>query len=145
MLPPTVFPFFRPSLDSHHPANTQLSHETKEGSHNDVDAMALASEPDPCFFTEPFFKAGIRTFQVCGLVILSYKSASLRKIIWLNYFLPKDHLYSGWLTPAHDALVREYIANLQKGKMHAPWKDDVWSEEHPVVERNTSNADGLAG
>ncbi|KAF8493579.1 hypothetical protein JB92DRAFT_2750045 [Gautieria morchelliformis] len=119
MLPPTVFPLFRPSLDSHHPANTQLSGEAIEAAHIDADAMALASEPDPCFFSEPFFEAGTRTFQ--------------------------DHLVSGWLTPTHDALVGEYITNLQKGEIHAPWKDDVWSAEHPVVRRNISDADGLAG
>ena len=57
----------------------------------------------------------------------------------------KDHLYSGWLTPAHETLVREYTNNLQKGEIHAPWKDDVWSREHPTVERSISDTDGLAG
>ena len=57
----------------------------------------------------------------------------------------KDHLYSGWLTPAHDTLVREYTEKLHRGEIHAPWKDEVWSNEHPMVERSISDTEGPAG
>lgn len=67
MLPPTVFPFFRPSLEKNHPANKQSTQEFSEAAQMDVDAMALASELDQSFFTEPFFEASMRTFQVCRL------------------------------------------------------------------------------
>ncbi|KAF8578524.1 hypothetical protein K439DRAFT_1638738 [Ramaria rubella] len=111
MLPPNPSPFFQPSLNREHPANRQLAEigtELKTDSFDiDIDAMAFTSEPQPCFFADPFFEAGAKTFQ--------------------------DHLYSGWLTPAHRALVREYTEKAQMGELHAPWKDQVWAEEHPVV------------
>lgn len=66
MLPPTVFPFFRPSLDTNHPAIKQLARETAtDVSQMDAETMALATEPDPSFFTDPFFEAATKTFQVC--------------------------------------------------------------------------------
>jgi len=68
MLPPTALPFFRPGLDPRHPATTQLVSQEAENDSIDINSMALACEPDLSFFTDPFFEADSKTFQVCRSV-----------------------------------------------------------------------------
>jgi hypothetical protein len=73
MLPPTVFPFFKQSLHPNHPSSKQLTEEAAtDATQMDVDAIASASEPDPSFFTDSFFEAATKTFQVCLLCFVSY-------------------------------------------------------------------------
>ncbi|THG92834.1 hypothetical protein EW145_g8570, partial [Phellinidium pouzarii] len=60
---------------------------------------------DASFFTDPHFESAARTFQ--------------------------DHLYSGWLTPAHRALVEKHLSGVRSGVIHVPWKDEEWEHNHP--------------
>lgn len=45
----------------------------------------------------------------------------------------QDHIYTGWLTRTHRALVEKYLKGVQEGVVHAPWKDETWDRDHPEV------------
>lgn len=57
---------------------------------------------DPSVFTDPHFLAALLTFQ--------------------------DHLYSGWMTEAHNEKLCAFKEGLADGTLHVPYKDEVWSQ-----------------
>jgi hypothetical protein len=59
----------------------------------------------PNFFTDPHFLSAAHTFQ--------------------------DHLFSSYLTPTSSATLRTWLDGVHSGAIHAPWKDEVWEQEHP--------------
>lgn len=46
-------------------------------------------------------------------------------------FALQDHLYSGWLTRKHCALVERYLRGVRDGTAHTLWKDETWDRDHP--------------
>jgi hypothetical protein len=113
LLPPTAFSDYRERLGEDHPAFEDM--ESKPGSSSqgeNSNAMVVDSQPEPelnlSVFTDPHFLAAARTFQ--------------------------DHLYFGWLTDAHVEKVRQFQAGVVSGEMAAPWKDEVWERDNPVIE-----------
>lgn len=95
------------------------SSQTIDPSHPSCSSSAIQQPPeippsyeilDPSVFTDPHFLAAAHTFQ--------------------------DHLYSGWLTEAHVAKVKQFEDGVRSGTLAAPWKDEVWDRDHPVLEED---------
>lgn len=102
LLPPTAFTTFRAKIDRTHPSVSNT-----DGTEMDVDDAPVERSLetlDMSFFTDPHFLAALRTFQ--------------------------DHLYTGWMTPSHKMDVDVYRQGIRDGKLHAPWKDQVWERDH---------------
>ena len=111
MLPPTAFPFFRPSLDPRHPANTQSGDKPTQNDSMDVDSMALASEPDLSFLTDPFFEAGAKTFQVR----LNLSTASIPFVLNLVHAFRRTICILDGLA----LLMRQWYRNIRKNSKRA--------------------------
>ena len=67
---------------------------------------------DPTFFNNSFFLSGAMTFQ--------------------------DHIFSGWLSKRAKDEVAQYEQGVTDGSLHAEWKDEQWSREHPTVRQGRS-------
>ncbi|KAI0059158.1 hypothetical protein BV25DRAFT_1901690 [Artomyces pyxidatus] len=113
---PPSSPLSPPPSSPPAPAPSQLGPEASAESWQFEDTPP---DVDPAFFTSPHFLSAMRTFQ--------------------------DHLYTGWLTAEHDAVVREYSEGVQAGTMHAPWKDVVWESEHGADEYTPEKEEQKAG
>lgn len=62
----------------------------------------------------------------------------LRRILTV-FVRSQDHLYTGWYTRPHRDLVQKHLDNIRSGKQHAPWKDDVWGQNHDTPEEDQEN------
>ncbi|EIN11273.1 hypothetical protein PUNSTDRAFT_124709 [Punctularia strigosozonata HHB-11173 SS5] len=139
LLPPTAFRDFVPSLHPLHPARkTQIERQRQRQQEleagpstgasissaaiTEQDPVPTSSKApdllDPTVFSEPNFVAAALTFQ--------------------------DHLYSGYMTEAHKAKVERYKRGLVDGTLHAPWKDEVWEQEHALTAEVSDRAGDAA-
>lgn len=92
---------------------------------------------DPSFFSDPHFESAAKTFQVrsyrsCGGLILPF-----------SYPVLQDHLFSGWLTQKHHALVGKYLDGVREGTAHVPWKDETWERDHPEIVESEEDDDNV--
>ncbi len=86
---------------------------------------------DISIFTDPHLESAARTFQVC-----CYAPVSLL-ICMLTALCP----FSGpviyrWYTRPHRELVQKHLENVKSGKLHTPWKDDVWGQNHDAPDED---------
>ncbi|KAA1473305.1 hypothetical protein DENSPDRAFT_839763 [Dentipellis sp. KUC8613] len=114
LLPRTAFTTHKRTLHPTHPSQASASTTAFPSSSSTHPPPDSATHPppdpdtlDPTAFTDAHTLSALRTFQ--------------------------DHLYTGWLTPAHARKVAEYEAGVRAGTLHAPWKDEEWAEEHQDI------------
>lgn len=83
-------------------------------------AAPVASSPDferspatldPTFFTSPFLLSAAHAWQ--------------------------DHVYSGFFSNKSQDTLAKYADGAHAGTLHAEWKDDAWTREHPPPKRPT--------
>ncbi|KAF9075892.1 Asx homology domain-containing protein [Rhodocollybia butyracea] len=112
LLPPTSFSDYKPMLDLDHPSRVIIADpnsmviDDRESSLSSYSADKILLS----VFTEPHFLAAAHTFQ--------------------------DHLYSGWLRDEFKAKVIHYQEGIRDGTLAAPWKDEEWEKDHPLVEND---------
>ena len=105
LLPPTAFFTYQASAASLAGGNVggEPSSSSLESPESTVERTPELL--DPMFFTNPFFLSAAGTFQ--------------------------DQLFSGWYAEKDKAKVQQYLQGVRDGTMHAQWKDEEWSEDHP--------------
>ena len=107
MLPPTAFRGFEPVLGKDHPAATGETMDVDVPDRKDGKVSDDREVDAAALFSDPHFLAAARTFQ--------------------------DHLYSDWLSPAHQKKVARFEEGTRNGSLAARWKDEKWLEENPQV------------
>ena len=112
LLPPTAFVGYRPRLGRDHPA-AQADMEV-----DPIDGTGpMTGEVDDLgLFTDPHFLSAARTFQ--------------------------DHLFSNWLSDAHQEKVAKFEADLRSGSLAVRWKDEQWLEDNPSIQPEAESASG---
>ncbi|EJD00461.1 uncharacterized protein FOMMEDRAFT_127124 [Fomitiporia mediterranea MF3/22] len=129
LLPRTAFGEQSQELDESHPSRRSLQENISSTPYKiddsvqtdqpagSLDELAPVQEQhlDPSFFKDPHFESAARTFQ--------------------------DHLFSGWFTPAHRELVERHHLGVRDGSLYAPWKDDLWDQDHPE-DHNEADEEG---
>ncbi|KAI0781631.1 Asx homology domain-containing protein [Irpex lacteus] len=109
LLPPTAFTTFQPSLDGYHPAALSKTSPDADKSASSTSEQRSPTTLDPTLFSNAFFLSGAMTFQ--------------------------DHLFTGWLSRKAKEDVDQYEQGVTAGSMHAEWKDEQWTREHPLRQR----------
>lgn len=119
LLPCTAFVGYKPSPGQDHPASLDSDSMDVDESNNELasrDSGSLMTEvEEAALFSDSHFLSAARTFQ--------------------------DHIYSNWLSDAHQARVAKFDADLRNGSLAVQWKDEQWLEENPTF--NDSASAGL--
>ncbi|TEB35295.1 hypothetical protein FA13DRAFT_1728100 [Coprinellus micaceus] len=115
LLPPTAFVGYRPRLGHDHPA-AQADMDV-----DPIDGAGLMTGEvdDLGLFTDPHFLSAARTFQ--------------------------DHLFSNWLSDAHQEKVAKFEADLRSGSLAVRWKDEQWLEDNPPIQPEADTGANILG
>lgn len=101
-LPPTAFEGFEPNLDPSHPSQTNKVNS--DAMEVDIQAFRCADILNADAFHDSHFLAAAHTFQ--------------------------DHIFSGWRSTAQTDLLSKFEQGVRDGKIHPPWKDEIWESQH---------------
>ena len=118
LLPCTAFHGYKPSPGQDHPASLDLdSMDVDEPNNEDASRaseISMTEADEAALFSDSHFLSAARTFQ--------------------------DHIYSNWLSDAHQAKVAKFDADLRNGTLAVQWKDEQWLEENPTFNDSGSQA-----